>query len=61
MNDMKDIAGAIDNLANAITPSKAIPGRDAAGVHVESLIEAMMGITAALIEIAEAIREHGEK
>lgn len=31
------------------------PGRDAAGVGVGSLTEAVMGVTAGLVQIAEAI------
>ena len=41
-------------LANAVTAS-ASPGRDAAGGHVGSLTEAVMGNTAGLVRIADAI------
>lgn len=44
-------------LANAITPSGVIAGTDAAGGHVESLTEAVMGMTAAMVQIAGAITD----
>ena len=43
-------------LATAITPLDAISGTDATGGHVRSLTEAIMGMTAALVQIADAIR-----
>lgn len=46
-------------IARAIT-SPASAGTDAAGGHVESLTEAVMGITAGLLQVAEAIRELAE-
>ena len=66
-----DLGEALDagfsKLARAITPLSALAGTDAAGGHVESLTEAVMGVTAGLVQIAEAIgdlaeavREHGE-
>ena len=52
-------------IAAAITPVVA-GGTDATGGHVESLTEAVMGITGGLVKVAEAIgalaeaiREHG--
>ena len=41
-------------LANAITPT-AVDGTDATGGTVGSLTEAVMGMTAALVKIAEAV------
>jgi hypothetical protein len=69
-----NISGAILKLhesskaiANAITPLGAAPGTDASGGFVSSLTEAVMGVSAGLSSIAEAIndlamavREHGE-
>lgn len=53
------VAGAIEHgfssLADAITPVESLGGRDAAGGHVASLTEAVMGVTAGLVRIAEAI------
>jgi hypothetical protein len=53
-------------IANAITPGHAAGSTDASGGHVESLTEAVMGMTAGLGHIAEAIesladavRNHG--
>jgi hypothetical protein len=42
-------------VANAITPRGVAPGHDAAGGRVESLTEAIMGLTAAMVRIAESI------
>lgn len=70
-----EAANVVDALANiakagfairtAITPI-AQPGRDETDGHVESLTEAVMGVTAGLVRIADAlhdlaaaIREHG--
>lgn len=50
------IARAADRVAAAITP-RAAAGKDANGGHVESLTEAVMGITGGLHLVAEAIRE----
>ena len=47
-------------LSSSITPH-ITGGTDAAGTHVESLTEAVMGVTAGLFAIAEAIRESNEK
>jgi hypothetical protein len=63
---MDDNADALQAIARAIT-ANAVGGTDAAGGHVESLTEAVMGMTAGLIQIAnaisdlaEAVRERGE-
>lgn len=52
------------SIAGAITPLGAMPGRDESGGHIASLTEAVMGVTAglyaianALWDVAEAIRE----
>ncbi len=52
--NIEDVAEAITGLAHAITPC-AVAGHDDAGGHVESLTEAVMGNTAGLMAIAEAI------
>ena len=49
---------ALKMIANAITPAGALAGTDAAGGRVDSLTEAVMGMTAALVMIAEAISEN---
>jgi hypothetical protein len=46
---------ALKMIAMAITPSPVIAGHDATGGRVESLTEAVMGMTAALVMIAEAV------
>ena len=48
---------ALKMIASAITVS-AFPGTDATGGRVESLTEAVMGMTAALVMIAEAISDN---
>ena len=62
-----NIVDAIDGLSRtmngirkAITPASALAGEDAAGGHIESLTEAVMGVTAGLCRIAEAITELAE-
>jgi hypothetical protein len=54
-NEAAAIGDALTAIANAITPRAALRGRDAAGGAVESLTEAAMGITAGLVQIAEAL------
>lgn len=58
-----DLVGAVDGMAksmkriaDAITPN-ICGGKDETGGHVESLTEAVMGVTAGLCKIAEAISE----
>ena len=48
------IADGVGRVAQAIT-ANAAPGHDATGAHVECLTEAVMGMTQALSDIAEAI------
>ena len=56
-----DIGSSINEglgkVARAITPLSALAGTDAAGGRVESLTEAVMGVTAGLVQIAEAITD----
>lgn len=47
-------------IARAITPSDAMPGPDATGGQVGSLTEAIMGLTAAMVQIATAIASVAE-
>ena len=47
-------------IANAITPVGALAGTDAAGGRVDSLTEAVMGMTAALVMIAEGISRNAD-
>jgi hypothetical protein len=58
----KQVAEAVNQLsveanriANAITPVGAAPGHDPTGGTVNSLTEAVMGVTAGLVRVAEAI------
>lgn len=44
-------------LGNAIMPRGAVPAPDASGTGVSSLAEAVMGVTAGLCRIADAIEE----
>lgn len=50
-----DIFQAIKSIANSITPLGVGNGRDASGGHVESLTEAVMGMTAGLMAISHAL------
>ena len=54
-NEMQNIADNIHKLAHAITTQNTLPGTDAAGGSVDSLTEAVMGVTAGLLAIATAI------
>jgi hypothetical protein len=49
------IASMIDSLASAITPQDTLGGQDATGGTVLSLTEAVMGVSAGLVQIADAI------
>ncbi len=51
---LANLAWSANRIAIAITPN-GTAGNDEAGGHVESLTEAVMGITAGLHKIAEAI------
>ena len=58
-DNLNDIALAISRVAHAIKPSDVGIGHDEYGGAVDSLAEAVMGITTGLNDIAGAIREHG--
>lgn len=50
------VASGLRSVAKSITPN--VPGsEDATGCHVESLTEAVMGLTAGSMAIAEAIND----
>lgn len=49
------IASMLGLLADAITPQDALSGSDASGGTVTSLTEAVMGVSAGLVLIADAI------
>lgn len=51
----EQLAHAILAIANAITPRAACASEDATGGVIESVTEALMGHTAGLVRIAEAI------
>lgn len=53
------VARAAYRVADSITP-KIAPGTDETGGHVESLTEAVMGVTSGLFRIAEAIESLAE-
>ena len=55
-HDDNDLSMAVRRLADAITPNIA-GGTDAAGGHVSSLTEAVMGVTSGLCRIASAIED----
>ena len=50
----------IEKVANAITPLGVAAGQDAAEGKVESLTEAVMGVTAGLMSVAESINNVAE-
>jgi hypothetical protein len=67
-DELEAVCGAIRSIGKAITPNNAGQGTDAAGGHVESLTEAIMGITSGLFKVADglesiasAIREKTEQ
>jgi hypothetical protein len=53
----EETAQAIYRLATAITPPGALGSNDATGCYVESLTEAIMGNTSAMMRLAESIDE----
>lgn len=57
MNKDEDVAIQLRRLADAITPTDAMPGTDRNGVKIGCLTEAVMSVAAALREIADAIRD----
>jgi hypothetical protein len=54
LEQMSEIVQAVRSLSHAVT-TPTVGNCDAADVYVESLTEAVMGVTAGLIEIARAI------
>lgn len=56
---LASLASATNRVGVAIVGSAAA-GPDAAGVHVDSLTESVMGVTAGLMEIARAINSLAE-
>lgn len=53
------VADALNRIAMAVTPN-ALGSEDAAGVYVESLTEAVSGVTAGLMAVANAISDLAE-
>lgn len=56
MKTNDDIYAALKAIEHAIYPA-AVPVKDASGGQVESLTEAVMGVTAALCTLAAEVRE----
>lgn len=56
-----DIGIALRMIGDAIYPAPDGGGTDAAGIEVNSLTEAVMGVTAGLFAIAEAINRLASK
>lgn len=49
------LAKGFSLLANAITPIRSVGATDASGCYVESLTEAVMGLTSAVFQVAKEI------
>lgn len=60
-DEIGHVATALHAVGRAITPAGAGGSNDAAGAYVASLTEALMGITAGLVKIAEAIEYHADR
>ena len=56
----QETAEAAERIADAICYPAAAPGKDAAGGAVLSLTEAVMGVTAGLCRIADAVNNLAE-
>lgn len=57
-SSMDHIGQSVRRLADAISPFVGVAGgTDATGGHVECLTESVMGVTAGLVKIAEAISD----
>ncbi len=56
-HEFTELISCVGSIRDAITKSGARGAHDAAGVYVESLTEAVMGVTAGLVQIAEALRD----
>ena len=59
LQELERLTCAVDRIASAVTPSCAA-GHDETGGTVASLTEAVMGMTAGLVRIAEAISDLAE-
>ncbi len=59
IGSIKDLSESAKRIAYSITPPVA-GNKDASGGHVESLTEAVMGVTGGLCKIAEAIESLAE-
>ena len=57
---LADLAHSGNRIASAILPAGAVAGKDAAGGTVDSLTEAVMGVTSGLVKIADAIHDLAE-
>ena len=57
VGEISELSLNAKKIANAITPLDAVPSADATGGHVRSLTEAVMGMTAGLVKIADSIQE----
>jgi tetrahydromethanopterin S-methyltransferase subunit B len=55
VSKLDHLVNGVHSLANSITPQGSVDGRDATGGTVGSLTEAVMGVTAAGVQIADAI------
>lgn len=56
-----EISDSIRALAAAVTPPGSCGADDAAGTYCESLTEAVMGVTAGLVKIADALEMIGDE
>lgn len=54
-DQLNNIANAIRRLAEAVLPYAAAPSEDASGGFVNSLTEAVTGMTTGLVRIADSI------
>jgi hypothetical protein len=55
--EVKQLTGAANMIADAILPLNSTGITDDAGVFVNSLTEAVMGVTAGLIRVASALED----
>jgi len=55
LEKLDDVTGAIRAIAAAVYPPGALPGHDATGGTIASLTEAVMGINAGLIQVANSL------
>ena len=59
-DEFEEALDAVRWIGNAITDIDAVSGPDAAGVNVGCLTEAVCGVTAALMQISYAMKEVAE-